>query len=60
MLKLRVLRLFRSIQLLYFTIVAPLALVVLGLYLSSIKTPNVGMQSLVLNNGIVYTFYSYI
>ncbi|XP_016838488.1 ATP-binding cassette sub-family A member 5 isoform X2 [Nasonia vitripennis] len=50
MLKLRVLRLFRSIQLLYFTIVAPLALVVLGLYLNSIKTPNIGMQSLILNN----------
>ena len=51
MLKLRVLRLFRSIQLLYFTIVAPLALVVLGLYLNSIQINEIKMQSLELNNG---------
>ncbi|XP_015126948.1 ATP-binding cassette sub-family A member 5 [Diachasma alloeum] len=50
MLRLRCLRLFRNIQLLYFTIVAPLALVVLGLYLNSIQTVEVRMQSLELNN----------
>ncbi|XP_012287761.1 ATP-binding cassette sub-family A member 5 isoform X2 [Orussus abietinus] len=50
MLRLRVLRLCRNIQLLYFTIVAPIALVVLGLYLNSIQTVDLKMQSLELNN----------
>ena len=51
MLRLRVLRLFRNIQLLYFMIVAPLALVALGLYLNSIQTVDIKMQSLELSNG---------
>ncbi|XP_011146554.1 ABC transporter A family member 1 isoform X4 [Harpegnathos saltator] len=50
MLRLRVLRLFRNLQLLYFTIVAPLALIVLGLYLNSIQTFDIKMQSLKLNS----------
>ncbi|XP_043274650.1 ABC transporter A family member 1-like isoform X2 [Venturia canescens] len=50
MLRLRVLRLCRNLQLLYFTIVAPLALVVLGLYMNSIQTVDIKMQSLELNN----------
>ncbi|XP_031368281.1 ATP-binding cassette sub-family A member 5-like isoform X2 [Apis dorsata] len=50
MLRLRILRLFRNIQLLYFTIVAPLFLIVLGLHLHSIQTVEVKMQSLKLNN----------
>ncbi|XP_032674925.1 ATP-binding cassette sub-family A member 5-like isoform X2 [Odontomachus brunneus] len=50
MLRLRVLRLFRNIQLLYFTIVAPLALIVLGLYLHSIQTIDIKMRSLKLNS----------
>ncbi|XP_014224369.1 ATP-binding cassette sub-family A member 5-like isoform X2 [Trichogramma pretiosum] len=50
MLKLRVLRLMRSIQLLYFTVVAPLTLVFLGLYLNSIQTVEVKMHSLELND----------
>ncbi|KMQ94889.1 atp-binding cassette sub-family a member 2-like protein [Lasius niger] len=50
MLRLRVLRLFRNIQLLYFTIVMPLALIVLGLYLNSIQTVDIKMQSLKLNS----------
>ncbi|KAG7209072.1 hypothetical protein KM043_015226 [Ampulex compressa] len=50
MLRLRVLRLIRNIQLLYFTIVAPLALIVLGLYLNSIQTVDIKMQSLKLNS----------
>ncbi|XP_014207034.1 ATP-binding cassette sub-family A member 5-like isoform X2 [Copidosoma floridanum] len=50
MLRLRVLRFFRNYQQLYFTIVAPLALVVLGLYLNSIQTVEIKMQSLELNN----------
>ncbi|XP_043254267.1 ABC transporter A family member 1-like isoform X1 [Colletes gigas] len=49
MLRLRILRLFRNIQLLYFTIVAPLFLVVLGLYLNSIQMVEIKMQSLRLN-----------
>lgn len=51
MLRLRILRLFRNLQLLYFMIVAPLALVVLGLYINSIQTVDIKMQSLELNNG---------
>lgn len=51
MLKLRVIRLFRSIQLLYFTIVIPLLAVVIGLYLNSIQTVEIRMMSLELNNG---------
>ncbi|XP_046734287.1 cholesterol transporter ABCA5-like isoform X1 [Diprion similis] len=50
MLRLRVLRLFRNIQLLYFTIVAPLALVALSLYINSIQTVDIRMQSLDLNH----------
>ncbi|KAK0172353.1 hypothetical protein PV328_005684 [Microctonus aethiopoides] len=50
MLRLRVLRLFRNLQLLYFTIVAPLALVVLGLYLNSIQVVSIKMDSLELNS----------
>ncbi|XP_024942835.1 ATP-binding cassette sub-family A member 5 [Cephus cinctus] len=50
MLRLRLLRLFRNIQLLYFTIVVPLALVVLGLYMNRIQTVDIKMQSLELNN----------
>ncbi|XP_066591826.1 cholesterol transporter ABCA5-like [Prorops nasuta] len=50
MLRLRVLRLCRNIQLLYFTIVAPIALVVLGLYLNSIQTVDIKMQSLELSS----------
>ncbi|XP_017880849.1 ATP-binding cassette sub-family A member 5-like isoform X1 [Ceratina calcarata] len=49
MLRLRILRLFRNIQLLYFTIVAPLFLVVLGLHLYSIQTVDMKVQSLKLN-----------
>ncbi|XP_076292228.1 cholesterol transporter ABCA5 isoform X3 [Lasioglossum baleicum] len=49
MLRLRILRLFRNIQLLYFTIVAPLLLIALGLHLNSIQTLEVKMQSLKLN-----------
>ncbi|KAK1133937.1 hypothetical protein K0M31_011724 [Melipona bicolor] len=49
MLRLRILRLFRNIQLLYFTIVAPLFLVVVGLHLNSIQTVEVKMHSLKLN-----------
>lgn len=51
MLRLRVLRLLRNIQLLYFMIVAPLALVALGLYVNSIQKVEIGIQSLTLNNG---------
>ncbi|XP_058795656.1 cholesterol transporter ABCA5-like isoform X2 [Phymastichus coffea] len=54
MLRIRVLRLFRSIQLLYFTIVAPLALVALGLYLKSIQTVDIKVQSLELNKNDTY------
>ncbi|KAI4488532.1 hypothetical protein M0802_011535 [Mischocyttarus mexicanus] len=50
MLRLRILRLFRNIQLLYFTIIAPLALVILGLYINSIQTVDIKMQSLELNS----------
>lgn len=50
MLRLRVLRLLRNIQLLYFMIVAPLALVALGLYVNSIQKVDMGIQSLSLNN----------
>ncbi|XP_025262178.1 ATP-binding cassette sub-family A member 5 isoform X3 [Camponotus floridanus] len=50
MLRLRVLRLLRNIQLLYFTIAMPLALIVLGLYLNSIQTVDIKMQSLKLNS----------
>lgn len=58
MLRLRVLRLFRSLQLLYFTVLAPLALVALGLYLNSIQTNEVKMQSLSLQNGnSLFKFY---
>ncbi|CAK9809913.1 Cholesterol transporter ABCA5 [Anthophora plagiata] len=49
MLRLRILRLFRNIQLLCFTILAPLVLVVLGLHLNSIQTLEIKMQSLNLN-----------
>ncbi|XP_076675043.1 cholesterol transporter ABCA5 isoform X2 [Andrena cerasifolii] len=49
MLRLRILRLFRNIQLFYFTIVAPLFLIVLGLHLNSIQTAEVKMQSLKLD-----------
>ncbi|XP_043578785.1 cholesterol transporter ABCA5-like isoform X1 [Bombus pyrosoma] len=49
MLRLRILRLFRNIQLLYFTIFAPLLLVVVGLHLNSIETVEIKMQSLTLN-----------
>ncbi|XP_076233119.1 cholesterol transporter ABCA5 [Calliopsis andreniformis] len=49
MLRLRILRLFRNIQLLYFTIVFPLFLIVLGLHLNSIQTVEIKMQSLRLN-----------
>lgn len=51
MLRLRLLRLFRNIQLLYFTIVAPLALVAFGLYINSIQIVDIKMQSLELNAG---------
>ncbi|XP_012225217.1 cholesterol transporter ABCA5-like isoform X2 [Linepithema humile] len=50
MLRLRVLRLIRNIQMLYFTILMPLALIVLGLYLNSIRTIDIKMQSLELNS----------
>lgn len=50
MLRIRVLRLFRNLQLLYFTIIMPLALIVLGLYVNSIRTVDVKMQSLKLNS----------
>ncbi|XP_015178211.1 PREDICTED: ABC transporter A family member 1-like isoform X2 [Polistes dominula] len=50
MLRLRILRLFRNIQLLYFTIIAPLALIILGLYINSIQTVDLKMQSLELNS----------
>ncbi|XP_033331289.2 cholesterol transporter ABCA5 isoform X1 [Megalopta genalis] len=49
MLRLRILRLFRNMQFLYFTIVVPLLLVALGLHLNSIQTVEVKMQSLKLN-----------
>lgn len=51
MVRLRSLRLVRNIQLLYFTILAPLGCVVMGLYLNSIQTVEVKMRSLLLNNG---------
>ncbi|KAJ8680638.1 hypothetical protein QAD02_016425, partial [Eretmocerus hayati] len=51
MLKLRTLRLSRGLQQLYFTIVAPLALVFLGLYLNSILKFEIKMRSLELDNG---------
>lgn len=54
MLRLRVLRLFRNLQLLYFTIVAPLALVVLGLYLNSIQVVSIKMDSLELNSSMYF------
>ncbi|XP_018316793.1 ATP-binding cassette sub-family A member 5 [Mycetomoellerius zeteki] len=50
MLRVRVLRLFRNLQLLYFTIITPLALVALGLYLNSIRTVDVKMESLKLDS----------
>lgn len=50
MLRLRVLRLFRNIQLLYFTIVVPLALIVISLFFNSIQTIDIKMQSLELNS----------
>lgn len=52
MLRLRILRLIRNIQLLYFTIFAPLLLVVVGLHLNSIETVEIKMQSLTLNTGM--------
>lgn len=55
MLRLRILRLFRNIQLFYFTIVAPLFLIVLGLHLNSIQTAEVKMQSLKLDTGNLYS-----
>lgn len=57
MLRLRILRLFRNIQLLYFTIVAPLFLVVVGLHLNSIQTVEVKMHSLELNTGMLLNNY---
>lgn len=50
MLRIRVLRLFRNLQLLYFTIIMPLALVVIGLYLNSIRTLDDKIESLKLNS----------
>jgi len=50
MLRIRMLRLFRNLQLLYFTIIMPLALVVFGLYMNSIRTVDVKMESLKLNS----------
>ncbi|KZC11898.1 ATP-binding cassette sub-family A member 5 [Dufourea novaeangliae] len=50
MLRLRILRLFRNIQLLYFTIVAPLLLIALSLHLNRIRTVEIKMQSLKLDN----------
>ncbi|XP_020292793.1 ATP-binding cassette sub-family A member 5-like [Pseudomyrmex gracilis] len=46
MLRIRVLRLYRNIQLLYFTIIMPLALITVGLYLHSIQTVDLKIQSL--------------
>ncbi|CAD6242712.1 GSCOCT00009542001.2-RA-CDS [Cotesia congregata] len=56
MLRLRVLRLTRNLQLLYFTIVAPLALVVLGLYINSIQIVSIKMDSLELNTSTYKQF----
>jgi ATP-binding cassette subfamily A (ABC1) protein 5 len=51
LLRLRVLRLFRDIQKLYFMIVLPLGFAAFGLYVHSIQSTVPKMKSLVLNRG---------
>lgn len=57
LLRLRMLRLVRDIQKLYFMILLPLALAALGLYLNSIQTVEPKMKSLVLS-GNTYKEYA--
>lgn len=52
LLRLRVLRMVRDIQKLYFMIVLPLGFAALGLYLNSIQTIEAKMKSLALNGGM--------
>ncbi|XP_036138839.1 ABC transporter A family member 1 [Monomorium pharaonis] len=60
MLRIRVLRLVRNLHLLYFTIIMPMCMTVLGLYINSIWTIDIKMESLKLNShtynetGILY------
>ncbi|XP_011864541.1 PREDICTED: ABC transporter A family member 1-like isoform X2 [Vollenhovia emeryi] len=49
-LRIRVLRLFRNVQLLCFTIIMPLALTAIGLYVNSTQKVDVKMEPLQLNN----------
>lgn len=56
MLRLRLLRLCRNLQLLYFTIFAPLLFVFLGLYVKSIQTVELKPQSLALDNSMYLCF----
>ena len=51
LLRLRVLRMFRDIQKLYFTVLLPLGLAACGLYVHSIQSTVPKMKSLVLNGG---------
>ncbi|KAJ4426611.1 hypothetical protein ANN_26409 [Periplaneta americana] len=51
LLRLRILRMFRDIQKLYFMIVLPLGFAALGLYVHSIQSTDPKMKSLVLNAG---------
>jgi ATP-binding cassette subfamily A (ABC1) protein 5 len=51
LLRLRVLRLFRDIQKLYFTVLLPLVFAACGLYVHSIQSTDPKMKSLVLNGG---------
>jgi ATP-binding cassette subfamily A (ABC1) protein 5 len=51
LLRLRVLRMFRDIQKLYFMIVLPLGFAALGLYIHSIQSTDPKMNSLTLNGG---------
>lgn len=51
LLRLRVLRMFRDIQKLYFTVLLPLGFAACGLYIHSIQSTDPKMKSLVLNGG---------
>jgi ATP-binding cassette subfamily A (ABC1) protein 5 len=51
LLRLRVLRMFRDIQKLYFTVLLPLGFAACGLYVHSIQSTDPKMKSLVLNGG---------
>ena len=54
LLRLRILRMFRDIQKLYFMIILPLGFAALGLYVHSIQTTDPKMKSMVLNAGDPY------